>query len=174
MNKQKITLIGVMIVLIVVMAVTYSLSRADLDDRVELYNETEFVLKANGEDIVTYNLKELKEFGSVDFDANLKTNGKKAEKHSYTGISLKEIYDSLDVNYDDFSALQVSSVDGYVVMVDIKKLLEGDNVYLAYKRDGEIIASMEDGGKGPIQMIISKDKISQYWCKYALSADLKE
>ncbi len=174
MNKQKIIIIGILIVLITVMAVTYSLNKENLDIRVELNNDAKFIVKVNSEEIKTFTLLELKEFGSVDFEANLKTNGKEAEKHMYTGIPLKKVYDSLDINYNDFSALEVTAVDGYVVMVDIKKLIEEDNIYLTYKRDGEVIQSKKDGGKGPIQMIISKDKISQYWCKYAISADLKE
>jgi len=174
MNKQKIIILGILIVLITIMAVTYSLNKENLDSRVELNNDSKFIVKVNSEEIKTFTLLELKEFGSVDFEANLKTNGKEAVKHMYTGILLREVYDSLDINYNNFSALEVTATDGYVVMVDIKKLIQDNNIYLAYKRDGEVIKSMEDGGKGPIQMIISKDTISQYWCKYAISSDLKE
>lgn len=174
MNKQNKIIALIVAVLVLIISVTLAMNSETAEERKALNEGAKFVIKLNSEEVKVYTLKEIMEFGVVDFEANLKTNGKVAEKHNYTGVLLKDIYDSLDVDYNDFSVLEITAADGYTVMLSVTKLIEEGNIYLAYMRDGEVIGSMDEGGKGPIQMIISKDSISQYWCKYAISADLKE
>lgn len=169
--KRKITL--VIIILAAIVSVTAYMNLKTVEVKKELQENAEFVIKDNGKEIAKFNMKEIRALGETEFSANLKTNGKEPIPYTYTGVSLKNLFEKYGVDIKDKSALIVTSIDGYTVAVDINKVLEDDNVYLAYMREGESLGNREDGGKGPYQMIISKDKFSQHWCKFAVEADAK-
>jgi hypothetical protein len=86
---------------------------------------------------------------------------------------MKTILENAGLNFEGKNAAIVTAVDGYVVSVGMDKLMDDENVYLAYMREGELIGTYEEGGRGPYMMIISKDQFSQYWCKYAYSVELQ-
>lgn len=169
--KKKIAL--AIIILAVIVGVTAHLNLKTVEVKKELEENAEFIIKDNGKEIAKFNMKEIRSLGEIDFSANLKTNGKEPIPYTYTGVSLKKLFEKHEINLKDKSAIIVTSIDGYTVAVDINKVLEDDNVYLAYMREGEALGNREDGGKGPYQMIISKDKFSQHWCKFAVEADAK-
>ncbi len=110
--------------------------------------------------------------GEVEFDANLKTSGNGPIEQKYVGVPLKTIIENAGVKLDENSVAVVSAIDGYSVALTMDKLLDEGNVYLAYICEGELIGTKAEGGKGPYQMVISKDPFSQFWCKYAYNVDV--
>lgn len=170
MNK-KITII--VAVLAAIVGITAFLNLKSVEVKKELQENAKFILKENGKEIATLDMKEIRTLGETEFEANLKKDGKDPIPYTYTGVPLKNIFEKYGVSLEDKSAVVVAAIDGYTVAVDIDKILEDDNVYLAYMREGESIGNRENGGKGPYQMIISKDQFSQHWCKYAVEADAK-
>ncbi len=169
--KRKIILM--IVILASIVGVTAYMNRRAVEVKKELQENAEFVIKDNGREIAKLNMKEIRGLGEIEFGANLKTSGKEPIAYKYTGVPLKKLFEKFEIDLKGKSAVIVSAVDGYTVAVDIDKVLEEDNVYLAYMREGEPLGNREDGGKGPYQMIISKDKFSQYWCKFAIEADIK-
>lgn len=173
-NKNSNRVIVAIIVLLVLTIATLAfVNRETFIEKQQLNNDAIFTVLENGEEIASYNMEEIIALGEVDFNANLKTNGKDPIKHQYTGVLLRKILEAAGVDYTNKESAIVSAIDGYVVAVSIEKLMEDDNVYLSYKREGELLGTREAGGNGPYQLIISKDKFSQYWCKYAYSVELK-
>lgn len=61
--------------------------------------------------------------------------------------------------------ITVRAVDGYTVPLNSEEILDEDNVYLAYKIDGETM---------PYQIIIRKDQFSQRWCKDVVEIEINE
>ncbi|SHK23193.1 molybdopterin-dependent oxidoreductase [Paramaledivibacter caminithermalis] len=170
MNKK---IAFIIIVLVVIVGVTAYLNLKTVETKKELQENAEFVIKENGKEIAKLNMKEIRTLGETEFSANLKTNGKQPIPYTYTGVPLKNLFKKYNVSLENRSAVIVTAIDGYTVAVDIAKVLEDDNVYLAYMREGQALGNRENGGKGPYQMIISKDKFSQYWCKFAVEADIQ-
>jgi DMSO/TMAO reductase YedYZ molybdopterin-dependent catalytic subunit len=172
MNKQNKIILSVVVLLAVVLGITGFLNRGATQEKAELNESAIFKVLVNGEEVASRNMVEIQALGEVDFDANLKTSGKDPIPYTYSGVPLKAILEDAGVDLSDAKGVVVSAVDGYAVSVTMDKILDDDNVYLAFRREGELIGSREEGGKGPYQMIISKDPFSQFWCKYALSADV--
>ncbi len=173
-NKQNRWIIGIIMVLAVILGVTGFLNRGAASEKAALNENAVFKVFVNGEEILSRSMGEIQALGESDFHANLKTNGKEAVEHQYTGVLLKTILEDSGVDLQNAKGVVVSAVDGYAVSVSMEKILDEDNVYLAYKRDGEPIGTRDEGGKGPYQMIIRKDAFSQHWCKYALTADVQK
>ncbi|SKC49268.1 molybdopterin-dependent oxidoreductase [Maledivibacter halophilus] len=170
MNK-KITII--VVILVAIVGITSYLNLKSVEVKKELQEDAKFIIKENGKEVATLDMKEIRTLGEREFKANLKKDGKDPIPYTYTGVPLKNIFEKYNISLEDKSAVIVSAVDGYTVAVDLNKVLEEDNVYLAYMREGQSIGNRENGGKGPYQMIISKDQFSQHWCKFAVEADVK-
>ncbi len=169
--KSKITII--VVILVIIVGVTAFLNMETVKTNKKLEEEAMFKITENGEEKGILKMNEIRKLGETEFKANLKKSGKDPIEYTYTGVPLKNIFKECVVSLEGKSAVIVKAIDGYTVAVSIEKVLQDDNVYLAYMREGESIGNRENGGKGPYQMIISKDKFSQYWCKFAIEADVQ-
>ncbi len=173
MNKQTKIIIGVFVCMGVILGVTVYMGRDDLAVRTELNNDAIFTIMEEGQKVREYTMSEIQAMGETHFKANLKSSGQAAIEYTYQGVLMKTILENAGVNFEGKNAAIVTAVDGYVVSVGMDKLMDDENVYLAYMREGELIGTYEEGGRGPYMMIISKDQFSQYWCKYAYSVELQ-
>ncbi|WP_461204696.1 molybdopterin-dependent oxidoreductase [Clostridium sp. DL1XJH146] len=173
MNKNKKTIVSIVVALVVIIGVFAFLNQDSVSEKKSLNNDAIFIVMDNGEEVQRFNMEEIRNLGETNFKANLKTNGKDPVEYEYTGVLLKTLFEEAGVSIEEKDAVVMTAADGYATSVEMKKVMEDDNVYVAYMREGESIGTKEDGGKGPYQIIISKDQFSQYWCKYALSADAK-
>lgn len=173
MSKNTKILLSIIIILVVVIAVTLYLNKDIVEENNKLNQNAIFIVYENGSELKSYTMDEIQHLGETNFKANLKTNGKAPIEYEYTGVLLKNILEDAGIILDNKEAVIVTAADGYSVAVEIDKVLENDNVYLAYMREGESIKSKDEGGRGPYQMIISKDQFSQFWCKYAINVDVQ-
>lgn len=173
-TKQNKWIVMIIMALAVVLVISGRLNRDAAATKAKLNEDAVFIVMENGEEAATWHMAEIQAMGETDFDANLKTNGKDPIPYIYTGVLLKTIIEESGVDLTDAKGIVVTAADGYAVSVTMDKLMEDDNVYLAYMREGDLIGTREEGGKGPYQMIISKDQFSQFWCKYALSVDVQK
>lgn len=173
MNK-KFILPSIIATLVIIVAVLAFVNKDNFEEKAELNNDAIFAVLENGVEIKTYTMEEIAQLGEATFKANLKSSGKDPVEYDYTGVLLQTIVADAGVSMENKTSAIVSAIDGYVVALSMDKLLDEDNVYLAYKRMDELIGTREAGGDGPYQMIISKDKFSQYWCKYAYSIDIQD
>ncbi|SHJ21721.1 Oxidoreductase molybdopterin binding domain-containing protein [Dethiosulfatibacter aminovorans DSM 17477] len=173
MNKNTKILVSVILILVLISAIAIMMNRDNAAAKKELNDNAVFILMDNGEEIASYNMTEIQAIGETDFTATLDTSTTDPEDFQYTGVLMKSIFEHAGISLEGREAVIVSAVDGYTVAVPMDKFMADDNVYLAYKKEGELIGTREEGGKGPYQMIISKDQFSQFWCKYAISADIQ-
>ncbi len=173
MKKGPAILIGIIALLVVIIGVTAFMNKDHVAQMKDLNNDAIFIVIEEGQEKASYDMSQIQAMGETNFDANLKTSGKDPISYTYTGVLLKTILQEAGVDLSTLEAVIVTAADGYAVSVDMEKMMADDNVYLAYMRESELIGTREEGGKGPYQMIISKDPFSQFWCKYALSVEVK-
>lgn len=173
MNNKKYLLPMIIVVLVIIIGVLAIMNKETFEEKAQLNNDAIFSVMDGGEEVRSYTMDEIAALGETTFKANLKSSGNDPVAYEYTGVLLKKILVDAGVSFESKESAIVSAIDGYVVAISMEKILDDDNVYLAYKRMGELIGTREEDGDGPYQMIISKDKFSQYWCKYAYSIDLQ-
>lgn len=173
MNKNTKILAGIIILLAAISAVAIFLNQDNVAANKELNNNAIFVVLDDGKEVASFNMSEIQAIGEVEFNATLRSSGSEPKDHVYTGVLLKDIFAKANTVIEGKDAVIVTAADGYTVAVTMDKFMDDDNVYLAYMKDGELLGTKEDGGSGPYQMIIRKDPFSQFWCKFALSAELK-
>lgn len=171
MTSRNITIIVIVLALIV--GVFALINRNMMEDKIEVHENAEVIIKGDGEE-VKLNLAEIKELGEEEFTADLKSSGNPAEEHTYTGVPLKAILKEANIDLEEGMQVIAKAIDGYTVAMDSEEVLDEDNVYLAYKIDGEGLGSKEDGGSGPYQVILRKDQFSQRWCKHVVEIEINE
>ena len=173
MNQNR-TIAVIMGILALVVGVTAFLNRDNFAENTRLNNEAVFEVISKGETVKSYDMSQIAALGEETFEANLKSSGNDPVAHTYKGVLLKDILIDSGLDPEEGGNAIVSAIDGYVVGVSNDKLMADDNVYLAYIRDDVLLGTREEGGDGPYQLIISKDRFSQYWCKYAFSVELTQ
>jgi hypothetical protein len=100
------------------------------------------------------------------FPAVVRSSGEKPVETEYTGIELKELLSGFDISLDDENRITFNASDGYRIILMGEEIKEPKNVYLVFKRDGELLKAKNKGGKGPYQIVIRRDPFSQRWIKH--------
>ncbi|HQA48878.1 MAG TPA: molybdopterin-dependent oxidoreductase [Bacillota bacterium] len=170
---MKKTVLIVVVILALVVGVTAYMNRGDLAAKRESQQDAYVLIKSGGSEAVRIDLEKLKQMNVVDVEANLKRSGKPAEKHVYTGVLLKEVLEEAGVDTAGKDTVIMKAVDGYTSAIGMEETLQDDNVYLVFKMDGEPLGTKEEGGSGPLQVIIAKDPFSQRWCKFVMEIELQ-
>lgn len=173
MNKNSKILIVIIVLLAATAAIAIFLNRDNVAASKELNNNAIFIVIEDGIELASFNMTEIQAMGETDFEATLRSSGSDPKDHIYTGVLLKNIFSHANISIEGKDTVVVTAADGYTVAITMDKFLDDDNVYLAYMRDGELLGTKEDGGSGPYQMIIRKDPFSQFWCKFAVSAEIR-
>lgn len=100
------------------------------------------------------------------FPAVVRSSGEKPVQTEYTGIELKKMLAEFEIALKKDNRITFNASDGYRIILAGEEINEAKNVYLVYKRDGELLKSKNKGGKGPYQIVIRKDTFSQRWIKH--------
>lgn len=162
----------IIIVLALIVAVTAVLNREGLKEKALSQQNAILLIVADGIE-TEVDFPTIQELPDYTFDAVLKSSGKAPVDTSYTGVQLKDILEASEIHLDGKTQVITKAVDGYTVALSMEEVLEDDNVYIIYKRDGEDLGTREDGGSGPYQVVIRKDQFGQRWNKYLMEIEVK-
>jgi hypothetical protein len=173
-NGQVKIVAGIIAVLVLIIVITTMMSKDGIETKRALNNDAVISVSFEGSEIKSYDMEAIDALGREAFEANLKASGKDPVTHTYEGVLLKKVLTDAGVDLESITAVVVYAIDGYAVSLSTDKLMEDDNVYLAYIRDDALIGTREENGDGPYQMIIKNDPFSQYWCKYAYEIAVNE
>jgi DMSO/TMAO reductase YedYZ molybdopterin-dependent catalytic subunit len=169
---KKAIMIAV-VVLVLVVGITAYLNRGDLAAKKESQQNAYVIIKSGGSEMARVDLEQLQQMNVVDVEANLKRSGKDPEKHVYTGVLLKEVFEAAGIDTNGKDTVIMKAADGYTSAIGMEETLQDDNVYIVFKIDGQPLGTKEQGGSGPLQVILAKDPFSQRWCKFVMEIELQ-
>ncbi len=170
MKKWLITLVAVLVLVVAVLAF---LNQDSVAEKRILEESAAFVVKAETETLATYYLADLQEMESDTFEAVLKTNGKDPEYYDYEGVELRTLFHEAGVDLKEYDSVILTAIDGYSVAYTVVEVLKEDNVYLVYGKEGALLETREEGGRGPYQSIVVTDQFSNRRCKFAVEMDVR-
>ncbi len=110
-------------------------------------------------------------YTKVDFQANIKSSGNDPVLTDFGGVKLKEILTDLNIDLDNQQVV-FKSEDGYQTMVSAQDVLMDDNVYVVFERNFERTTSADQGGSGPLEIVIAQDPFSQRWNKHLIEIEI--
>lgn len=171
-GKERRILFSILAALFLIIAALSYLNRQKLASVNNIDSAPVFCVYDRDGSFMCFDMEAMAKVGEQTFEADLKESGNPAVTHSYTGVLLKDLMDEAGYALEGLGGIVVTAMDGYTVAVAMEKVLEDNNVYLVYRRDGELLKPKDEGGDGPFQLVIARDPFSQYWCKFAYKAEL--
>jgi hypothetical protein len=172
-KKNLIIVITVLAVLIAAVATAAFLNTGNIRQKREQESGAYIIIKKGGEELAEIDMDSIRLMGEVDFMADLDTSKTGPVSHKYTGVPLIRVLDWVGLEISDGSAVIVRALDGYTVAFDISEVKDKDNIYVAYKINGQYMTTGSQGGSGPFQIIVRKDPYSQRWCKFVMEIGLE-
>lgn len=161
-----------MVLLLVIIVVFAIMNRELLRGSRQALENAEIVLKYDSSEAVL-SFGDLLELEEKDFTAIFDSSNIDPVEHSYTGVALYNIFESLDMDLNNIEQVIVRGADGYTVAFSPQEVLDNDNIYLAYKFNDKPLKHKGRGGSGPYQIVVRKDQFSQRWCKFVVEIELK-
>lgn len=170
-NKWRAILI-VIAVLAAAVAVLAYINAGNLKEKQERQSAAAVRVVAGSHEAVL-DLAYLKTYEKKKFNANLDENSKDPVEKNFGGVPLITVL--TDKGFDISGARKVvfKAADGYTTVVTPDEAKDSDNVYLVYERDGKPSGTRQQGGSGPIEIVIRKDQFSQRWCKYLMEIEIQ-
>lgn len=174
-RKTLIIAIAIIAVLAIATAILYPYYLKQNNDVRNAYKNGKVIIKVNDELLGEYTLEQLIEIvPPVDFHAVYKPSGKLPLEKTYTGILFKDVLTSLNIDMADKTGAILKASDGMQQTYTKAEILENDNMYIAFKVEGEPFnvekkanayeEKYEDGG--PLVVILAKDSTSQHRTKW--------
>jgi len=172
-KKNLIIILSVAAVLMIIVGVMAVLNSSSVRFKEEQQDSAYIIIIKDGEEIASIDMEYISSAGEEDFQADLDTSETDPQNHQYSGVPLIKVLDLLEINMDGIETVIVRALDGYTVAFDISEVEDEENMYIAYKIDGQYLKNKSQGGPGPYQIIIRKDPYSQRWCKFVMEIDLQ-
>lgn len=172
-KKNLIIILSVATVLMIIVGVMAVLNSSSVRFKEEQQDSACIIIIKDGEEIASIDMEYISSAGEEDFQADLDTSETDPQNHQYSGVPLIKVLDLLEINMDGIETVIVRALDGYTVAFDISEVEDEENMYIAYKIDGQYLKNKSQGGSGPYQIIIRKDPYSQRWCKFVMEIDLQ-
>jgi len=105
-------------------------------------------------------LRDLKALPGVERGITLAGTGEDGKEHIYKGVSLSYIIENYGGN--DTGTVRVEAVDYYSYRLDADDARNEESIMLAYEKDGNRMKTKQEGGEGPVRLIIPQDVVGEY------------
>ncbi len=137
----------------------------DIETKRDLETNAEFVIRFGAiEQHVT--MHDMLKLNPEEFDATMDTSVTDPTPVTFTGVELKKIYESFNLDISDVTVFEVRALDGYSSALTLDEVLTDGNVYICIMMNGEALKTKSEGGFGPYMMVINSSEFSQRWCKF--------
>jgi len=131
-------------------------------------------LIAGGETVRDYTIEEIMELPAVEVDKDIVSASKDDESGTFKGVPLEVLLeDARKGILSEYKEFITRGEDGFVSSVYASDIEKGENVIIVYEKDGEAIKGRDDGGFGPLRVIIVDDDFGNRGTSYLKSIEAK-
>ena len=119
-------------------------------------------------------VEEIAALGAEEFVKVLRSSGKEPKENTYTGVPLLKVLEAVKPGLITQEVqVTVLAGDGYAVTYSGTDVLRPEHIYLVWLKDGKPLGTKANGGLGPLLVIPRRDEYGQFWCKFAIEADIR-
>jgi hypothetical protein len=121
-------------------------------------NDGSLTVYRGEEAVKKYRLAELKDFPSVEREKTISSGKQTDESGVFTGVPLETILNDAVPDWGNIGKdIQLCASDGFTTSVSPSDIEKGENVLLVYAKDDVPLRGPEEGGKGPLRIVIMDD-----------------
>ena len=172
-NKKTVWIIVIVIVVLAAAVAVFALLNAGNVKEKQESQDNATVTVIMGDQEETFDLAYLKSYEKTEFNAIQDTSDTDAVEKSFGGVPLITVLNDLGFDISGSEQVVFAAADGYTSVVTTEVAMDSENVYLVYERDGEPSGTKQEGGSGPIEIIIAKDEFAQRWCKFLMEIEIE-
>ncbi|MGI5849271.1 MAG: molybdopterin-dependent oxidoreductase [Christensenellales bacterium] len=165
-------IVAIIIVLVAASAVFAVLNSGNAQEK-QQSQENATVTVTKGDQQKTFDLAYLKALNKQEFSAIVDTSKTDPTEKSFGGVPLKTVLYDLGFDIADAGQIVFSAVDGYTSVVTAEEALAEENIYLVYERNKKPSGTRQQGGSGPIEIVIRGDAFAQRWCKFLMDITIE-
>ncbi len=169
--KHVYLIIAILGVIVIILAI---LNMGQVEETRKLLEQRTILLKSEEQEIRVSLEEILDEFPATQINIIMRSSARGPSEKTYTGVPLKELLEQkLPGELEGASSVIARAADGYTIAYRASEVLEPDNIYLVYKEEDDWLKPREEGGNGPLMIIVIQDEFAQRWCKYLLEVTVE-
>ncbi len=169
MKKKHTPIIVIIILLIIGIGVFSYLNRPE-----ENIKEGMLSITKDGEVLKELSIKEIKDLPKVEEKIKFSSSNFANEEALYTGVPVREILNSIDPQLlKNAKQIITKAEDGFISAFSADEVAASDSVIVAYAREGKGLGTKEDGGVGPLRVVIKTDPFGNRSTKYLNELEVK-
>ncbi len=172
-EKKKLGRKGVIIVIAVLLILAAATLVLALLNRPENLPERGSVAIVSGEERRELTLAEIKALPYIEAEKEIISSSFEDDEGLFRGVALRALLESAGVDMSAVKQVIVRSEDGFVAVYPAEEVTEGDDIILAYSKNGEGLGSLADGGTGPLRIIVFSDEFGTRCAKYVSGIEVK-
>ncbi|MGI6492551.1 MAG: molybdopterin-dependent oxidoreductase [Pelotomaculum sp.] len=170
----KVELKSKVIIYIIVVLVGMTAILALLNRPSEDLHAAALTVSQDGADLHTFTLEEIKALPSVSVEKSIVSSNHADESGVFTGVPLHDLIKGVDANLLTGERRFITRAeDGYASVFTTREVLEPDNIIIVYDKDGQSLGSYEEGGTGPLRIVIQGDPFGNRSTKYLKQIEIK-
>lgn len=169
--KGKYLVIG-FIVLILVIGITAWMHISSQDKGSDGFSLS---VARDGQVVKTFTLEEIKEMPSIEVYADLQSARHEKAEGNFKGVELRAVLKEADPSLEDECDTFICVAgDGYSSAISAKELKEKENAIVAYQQNGKDMEHFNEGGQGPMRLILAKDAYGNRSAKFLVRIECRE
>lgn len=169
-TKIILLIVGILTIFVAILTMLYN---GDIEERKALEDNREFIIKIGGVQAAKVTMGDLASMDPITFTTVMDTSNTSPTDVEFTGVEVKEICRINDIDLSNASVFEFKALDNYTTAITLDEILTQDNVYVCFKKNGEMLKEKSEGGMGPFLVVIKSSKFSQRWCKYLMEMNIR-
>ena len=172
MSKNKIAAI-IIGVLVVLLGIGLVFNQKIVKENKALIENVEIKIVDQGKEIGVISYEEIIALGAVEYEAIYDTSKTDPIVETYKGVELQTILRSFDIPLKERNAVTLTAVDNFAMAYTMEEVLQEENMYITFERNGKVIEGKEEGDSGPLLAIVKNDQFSNRRCKWLISVEVQ-
>jgi DMSO/TMAO reductase YedYZ molybdopterin-dependent catalytic subunit len=154
-KKSTVLILAVIVILIVFVAILAGINRGQAGEQP---SDGSLRLTAGETQLKEYRYDDIRAFPSVDVEKTIDSSKEDDESGVFTGVPLELLLDDADPDWrDKYTEFIFHASDGFVASVFASDVEKGNNVLVVFEKDGELLQGPDEGGRGPLRIVVADD-----------------
>lgn len=166
--KSKV-IIYIIVALVAIVAALALINRPSGD-----LSPASLTFSQGGKVLHTFTLEEIKDMPGISVEKSINSSKHDDESGVFTGVPLHNLINAVDANLLTGERNFITRAeDGFASVFATHEVIEPDNILVVYAKDGKSLGSYEEGGTGPLRIIIQGDAFANRSTKYLKEIEVK-
>lgn len=128
----------------------------------------------DGELLRSFSMDEIYAMDYIEVEKEIVSSSHEDDIGLFRGVPLRDILTAANSGIAD-SAVQIvaRAEDGFVTVYNAEEVFADANIFVSYAKDGRDLGTLQDGGSGPLRVILIADEFGNRSTKYLYELEVR-